>query len=136
MAYSLRLIEDWLAANATAPVLRAPRVLYAVEGALLADGASEPTPAVGPGAGRARAAATPARVYRVELVRQPPPPAGGRVLLEHPIDLTGGSAWAGGSGWLLPCDRVGFDPGGVPPPHRHQGGRLRRLPQGRLHGPG
>ena len=116
MAYSLRLIEDRLAANATAPVSRAPRVLYAVEGALLADGASEPTPAVGPGAGRARAAATPARVYRVELVRQPPPPAGGRVLLEHPIDLTGGSAWAGGSGWLMRCDRVDFDPGGVAPP--------------------
>src|SRR5258705_1775421 len=116
MAYSLRLIEDRLAANATAPVSRAPRVLYAVEGALLADGASEPTPAVGPGAGRARAAATPARVYRVELVRQPPP-AGGRVLLEHPIDLTGGSAWARGSGWLIRCDPVDFDPGGVAPPH-------------------
>jgi quercetin dioxygenase-like cupin family protein len=126
MAYSLRLIEDRLAANATAPVSRAPRVLYAVEGALLADGASEPTPAVGPGAGRARAAATPARVYRVELVRQPPPPAGGRVLLEHPIDLTGGS------GWLMRCDRVDFDPGGVAPPHRHQGGGIRCLLQGRL----
>jgi quercetin dioxygenase-like cupin family protein len=126
MAYSLRLIEDRLAANATAPVSRAPRVLYAVEGALLADGASEPTPAVGPGAGRARAAATPARVYRVELVRQPPPAAGGRVLLEHPIDLTGGS------GWLMRCDRVDFDPGGVAPPHRHQGGGIRCLLQGRL----
>ena len=126
MAYSLRLIEDRLAANATAPVSRAPRVLYAVEGALLADGASEPTPAVGPGAGRARATATPARVYRVELVRQPPPPAGGRVLLEHPIDLTGGS------GWLMRCDRVDFDPGGVAPPHRHQGGGIRCLLQGRL----
>ena len=132
MAYSLRLIEDRLAANATAPVSRAPRVLYAVEGALLADGASEPTPAVGPGAGRARAAATPARVYRAELVRQPPPPAGGRVLLEHPIDLTGGSAWAGGSGWLMRCDRVDFDPGSVAPPHRHQGGGIRCLLQGRL----
>ena len=97
MAYSLRLIEDRLAANATAPVSRAPRVLYAVEGALLADGASEPARAVGPGAGRARAAATPARVYRVELVRQPPPPAGGRVLVEHPIDLAGGTGRAGGT---------------------------------------
>jgi quercetin dioxygenase-like cupin family protein len=126
MAYSLRLIEDRLAANAAAPVSRASRVLYAVEGALLADGIPEPAPAVGPGAGRARAATTAARVYRVELVRQPPPPAGGRVLLEHPIDL------AGGSGWLMRCDRVDFDPGGVAPPHRHQGGGIRCLLQGRL----
>jgi quercetin dioxygenase-like cupin family protein len=126
MAYSLRLIEDRLAANAAAPVSRASRVLYAVEGALLADGISEPAPAVGPGAGRARAATTAARVYRVELVRQPPPPAGGRVLLEHPIDL------AGGSGWLMRCDRVDFDPGGVAPPHRHQGGGIRCLLRGGL----
>jgi len=62
----------------------------------------------------------------VELVRQPPPPAGGRVLLEHPIDL------AGGSGWLMRCDRVDFDPGGIAPPHRHQGGGIRCLLQGRL----
>ena len=59
-------------------------------------------------------------------MRQPPPPAGGRVLLEHPIDL------AGGSGWLMRCDRVDFDPGGVAPPHRHQGGGIRCLLQGRL----
>ena len=126
MAYSLRLIEDRLAANAAAPVSRASRVLYAVEGALLAEGISEPAPAVGPGAARARAATTAARVYRVELVRQPPPPAGGRVLLEHPIDL------AGGSGWLMRCERVDFDPGGVAPPHRHQGGGIRCLLRGRL----
>jgi quercetin dioxygenase-like cupin family protein len=126
MAYSLRLIEDRLAANAAAPVSRASRVLYAVEGALLADGISEPAPAVGPGTGRARAAATATRVYRVELVRQPPPPAGGRVMLEHPIDL------AGGSSWLMRCDRVDFDPGGVAPPHRHQGGGIRCLLRGGL----
>ena len=126
MAHSLRLIEDRLAAGAAAPVSRVPRVLYAAAGALLADGASEPVAAVGPGVGGARAAATAARVYRVELVRQPPPPAGGRVLLEHPIDL------AGGAGWLMRCDRVDFEPGGVAPPHRHQGGGIRCLLQGRL----
>jgi quercetin dioxygenase-like cupin family protein len=126
MAYSLRLIEDRLAPNAPAPVSRAVRVLYAVEGALLADGATEPAPVVGPGAGRARAAGAAARVYRVELVRQPPPPAGGRVLLEHPIDL------AGGSSWLMRCDRVDFDPGGIAPPHRHRGGGIRCLLRGRL----
>lgn len=126
MAHSLRLIEDRLAPGAAAPVSRVPRVLYAAAGALLADGVSEPVAAVGPGVGGARAAATAARVYRVELVRQPPPPAGGRVLLEHPIDL------AGGAGWLMRCDRVDFEPGGVAPPHRHQGGGIRCLLQGRL----
>lgn len=126
MAYSLRLIEDRLAAGVAAPASRVPRVLYAAEGALVADGASEPVTAVGPGAGGVRAAATAARIYRVELVRQPPPPAGGRVLLEHPIDL------AGGAGWLMRCDRVDFEPGGDAPPHRHRGGGIRCLLQGRL----
>jgi quercetin dioxygenase-like cupin family protein len=126
MAHSLRLIEDRLAAGGAAPASRVPRVLYAAEGALLADGTTEPVAAVGPGAAGARAAATAARVYRVELVRQPPPPAGGRVLLEHPIDL------AGGPGWLMRCDRVDFEPGGVAPPHRHRGGGIRCLLRGRL----
>ncbi|HJV54866.1 MAG TPA: cupin domain-containing protein [Methylomirabilota bacterium] len=126
MAHSLRLIEDRLAAGGAAPASRVPRVLYAAEGALLADGTTEPVAAVGPGAAGARAAATAARVYRVELVRQPPPPAGGRVLLEHPIDL------AGGAGWLMRCDRVDFEPGGVAPPHRHRGGGIRCLLRGRL----
>lgn len=126
MAHSLRLIEDRLAAGGAAPASRVPRVLYAAEGALLADGTTEPVAAVGPRAAGARAAATAARVYRVELVRQPPPPAGGRVLLEHPIDL------AGGAGWLMRCDRVDFEPGGVAPPHRHRGGGIRCLLRGRL----
>ena len=126
MAHSLRLIEDRLVAGGAAPASRVPRVLYAAEGALFADGATEPVAAVGPGAAGARAAATAARVYRVELVRQPPPPAGGRVLLEHPIDL------AGGAGWLMRCDRVDFEPGGVAPPHRHRGGGIRCLLRGRL----
>jgi len=126
MAHSLRLIEDRLAAGGAAPASRVPRVLYAAEGALLADGAAGPVAAVGPGAGGARAAATAARVYRVELVQQPPPPAGGRVLLEHPIDL------AGRAGWLMRCDRVDFEPGGVAPSHRHRGGGIRCLLRGRL----
>ncbi|MFI5376016.1 MAG: cupin domain-containing protein [Candidatus Rokuibacteriota bacterium] len=126
MAHCLRLIEDRLAAGGAAPASRVPRVLYAAEGALLADGATEPVAAVGPGAMGARAACTAARVYRVELVRQPPPPAGGRVLLEHPVDL------AGGAGWLMRCDRVDFEPGGVAPPHRHRGGGIRCLLRGRL----
>jgi hypothetical protein len=101
-------------------------VLFAAAGALLPDGAAAPTGAVGPGTRAARAGGERARVYRVELVRQPPPAAGGRVLLEHPIDL------AGGGDWLMRCDRVDFDAGGVAPPHRHRGGGIRCLLRGRL----
>jgi quercetin dioxygenase-like cupin family protein len=126
MAYSLRLIEDRLAAGAAAPAPRAPRVLYAVSGALLGGAAAEPVPAVGPADLTARAGPEGAVLYRAELVRQPPPAAGGRVLLEHPIDLAGREAW------LMRCDRVDFDPGGVAPPHRHRGGGIRCLLRGRL----
>ena len=126
MAYSLRLIEDQLAAGAAASTARAPRVLYAVSGALLGGEATEPVPAVGPADLAAHAGSAGAVLYRVELVRQPPPPAGGRVLLEHPIDL------AGGAGWLMRCDRVDFEPGGIAPPHRHRGGGIRCLLRGRL----
>jgi quercetin dioxygenase-like cupin family protein len=128
MAYSLRLIEDRLDADAAPPAPRpgAPRVLYAVSGALLGGAAAEPVPAVGPADLAARAGPEGTQVYRIELVRQPPPPAGGRVLLEHPIDL------AGGAGWLMRCDRVDFEAGGVAPPHRHRGGGIRCLLRGRL----
>jgi quercetin dioxygenase-like cupin family protein len=126
MAHSHRLIEDRLAAGAAVPPATVPRVLYAREGALVGEGGREPAAVLGPGAARGRAAGAAALVYRVELVRQPPPPAGGRVLLEHPIDL------AGGDGWLMRCDRVDFDPGGVAPWHRHRGGGIRCLLQGAL----
>jgi len=126
MAYSLRLIEDRLAAGGAAPAPRGSRMLYAVSGALLGGEATEPVPAVGPADLAAHAGPAGAVLYRAELVRQPPPPAGGRVLLEHPIDL------AGGAGWLMRCDRVDFEPGGIAPPHRHRGGGIRCLLRGRL----
>jgi quercetin dioxygenase-like cupin family protein len=126
MAYSLRLVVDRLGAGAPAPRSGVARVLYAVSGTLLGGAASGPVPAVGPTDRRARAGAEGALLYRLELVRQPPPPAGGRVLLEHPIDLAGGRAW------LMRCDRVDFEPGGIAPPHRHRGGGIRCLLDGRL----
>jgi quercetin dioxygenase-like cupin family protein len=126
MAYSLRLVEDRLAPGAAAPPSSVPRVLYAAAGTLRPAAGRDPVAAVGPADPEARAGADGARLYRAELVRQPPPPAGGRVLLEHPIDL------AGGTGWLMRCDRVDFEPGGVAPPHRHRGGGIRCLLRGRL----
>jgi quercetin dioxygenase-like cupin family protein len=128
MAYSLRLVEDRLPARAAAPGPHpgAPRVLYAVSGTLVGGEATEPVPAVGPADPSAHAGPEGVVLYRVELVRQPPPPAGGRVLLEHPVDLADGTAW------LMRCDRVDFEPGGIAPPHRHRGGGIRCLLRGRL----
>jgi quercetin dioxygenase-like cupin family protein len=61
-----------------------------------------------------------------EVLRQPPPPARGRVLLEHPIALNPGGAW------LMRCDRVDFVPGGIAPAHGHKGGGIRCLLRGAL----
>ncbi len=139
MPYSLRLIEDTLAPGARyKPALgSAAGVLYLAAGDLHVeddlddDGAA----AASLEPGRARLAAKPsgavagasgARVLRFELVRQPPPPSGGRVLLEHPIALDSGASW------LLRCDRVDFERGGIALPHRHRGGGIRCLLRGRL----
>ena len=134
MPYSLRLIEDALAPGVRyRPALAsAAGVLYLAAGDLHIEGGA----AAGPlEAGRAHLAAKPgaavagasgARVLRFELVRQPPPPAGGRVLLEHPMALDPRASW------LLRCDRVDFDRGGGAPPHRHRGGGIRCLLHGRL----
>lgn len=135
MPYSLRLIEDRLAPGARyTPALGSRAgVLYLASGDLhvAGDGAAAATLE----RGRARMGAAPAaavaggsgaRVLRFELVRQPPPPAAGRVLLEHPVALDAGAPW------ILRCDRVDFERGGTALPHRHRGGGIRCLLQGRL----
>jgi hypothetical protein len=133
--YSLRLIEDTLVPGACyRPALGSTAgVLYLAAGDLHIEGdAAAATPLE---SGRARLAAKPAaavagvsgaRILRFELVRQPPPPAGGRVLLEHPMALDPGASW------LIRCDRVDFDRGGIAPLHRHRGGGIRCLLGGRL----
>lgn len=133
MPYSLRLIEDTLAPGARyQPALgSAAGVLYLAGGEMrVDDGTTRPL-----ARGDARLAARPcaavagaagARVLRFELIRQPPPPAGGRVLLEHPMALDPRASW------LLRCDRVDFERGAVAPPHRHRGGGIRCLLRGRL----
>jgi quercetin dioxygenase-like cupin family protein len=135
MAYSLRLIEDRLAPSAGWETIlpAANRVLYVAAGDVMigADGLRGRIAAdqawCGPGAISGHAGADGAHVLRVELVRQPPPPiAGGTVVLEHPIPLDGEA------GWLMRCDRVDFEPGGVALPHRHRGGGIRRLLRGGL----
>ena len=124
MAHSLRLVEDRLAPGGRLePAARArAAVLYLVSGSaapLERDRAwlQGGVVAAGPAG---------ARILRWELVRQPPSPAGGRVLCEHPLALDPRAAW------LIRCDRVDFEPGAVAPPHGHKGGGIRCLLAGRL----
>jgi hypothetical protein len=130
--YSLRLIEDTLAPGARyRPALAsAAGVLYLAAGDLHIEGGAAAGPLAAGGAQIAAnevvAGASGARVLRFELVRQPPPLAGGRVLLEHPMALDPGASW------LLRCDRVDFERGGIALPHRHRGGGIRCLLHGRL----
>jgi hypothetical protein len=133
--YSLRLIEDTLAPGARyKPALgSAAGVLYLAAGDIHVEGdGGEAAPLESGGArfaakpGAAVAGPSGARLLRFELVRQPPPPAGGRVLLEHPMALDPHGSW------LLRCDRVDFDRGGIALPHRHRGGGIRCLLRGRL----
>ena len=134
MAYSLRLVEDRLAPGGDwpGPLSAAARILYVAAGEVtVAAGADTHRLAAGQawrgaGAIAGRAGDDGAHVLRFELVRQPPPAAHGRVVLEHPIALAGSRAW------LLRCDRVDFEPGGVALPHRHRGGGIRRLLRGHL----
>jgi len=124
MPYSLRLIEDVLAPGTRHETAARPiaRVVYLLDGpveALESDRARLASGAIAAGARGAR-------LLRWELVRQPPPPAGGRVLLEHPLELDAKAAW------LIRCDRVDFERGAVAPSHGHQGGGIRCLLQGRL----
>lgn len=129
-ACSLRLFRDRLGApSRTLPP--AARVLYTHTGDLVVThaGAIATVPADsawhGAGVCTVGAAAASATVLRWELV---PPEAGrdGGLVLEQVIDL------APGAGWLMRCDRVDFDPGGVALPHRHRGGGIRCLVTGSL----
>lgn len=127
---TLRLVRDRLAPRQSRALPAANRVLYAHTGdvAVQHDGAESTL-----GAGRAwygagacsLSADSGATVLRWDLVTGAAPPQGDLVL-EHALDLTPGA------GWLMRCDRVDFDPGGVALPHRHRGGGIRCLVAGLL----
>jgi quercetin dioxygenase-like cupin family protein len=129
--WSLRLFRDRLAGAASRALPPAARVLYAHTGDVVVthDGVTatvtQDSAWHGAGACTARAGAAGATLLRWELVRTA---AGrdGEVVLEQVMDLVPGGAW------LMRCDRVDFDPGGVAPWHRHRGGGIRCLLQGRL----
>ena len=135
MAWSLRLVEHRLEVGALHSFPKGPRVIFVRAGTirLVTPGGGEGGPPVGQDAAVFAAGACGVQSYRdaltllvFELVRQPPPPAGGRTLLEHPMALDPKAAW------LMRCDRVDFAPGGVAPRHGHRGGGLRCLLRGAL----
>ena len=133
MAWSLRLVEHRLEAGELLSFTGGPRVIFVRAGALRVVGADPDQAHVGADAAVFAAEASGVQSYRealavlvFELVPQPPPPARGRVLLEHPIALAAGRAW------LMRCDRVDFVPGGVAPAHGHKGGGIRCLLRGAL----
>ena len=72
-----------------------------------------------------RARETEATLLRWELVAADAA-ADGELVLEQAMDLVPAAAW------LMRCDRVEFDPGGIALPHRHRGGGIRCLVAGAL----
>lgn len=130
-ATTLRLVRDRLASRQSRAVPAANRVLYAhaggvavrhdgVDSALGADRAWH-----GAGACTLSAGFDGATVLRWELVTDAAP-GEGELVLAHALDLAPAGAW------LMRCDRVDFDPGGIALPHRHRGGGIRCLVAGSL----
>lgn len=135
MAWSLRLVEHRLEVGALRSFPKGPRVIVVRAGTirLVTPGDAEGGALVGQDAAVFAAGAGGVQSYRdaltffvFELVRQPPPPGEGRLLLEHPIALDPKAAW------LMRCDRVDFAPGGTAPRHGHRGGGIRCLLRGAL----
>lgn len=143
MSYALRLTEDRFEPGVRRarllPALN--RVLYVRSGELVATVGGRPVeiPADrgwhAAGACAVAAGSAGATVLRYELVRKPgAPPADpgpepgvtSRPLLEHAIDLDPAQRY------LMRNDRVDFAPGGEALAHRHRGGGIRCLVQGRL----
>jgi quercetin dioxygenase-like cupin family protein len=154
-ARALRLTEDRLASHARLALPPAPRVIYALTGAVtvatqlgaLLHDAVPATISNGPPTERAGLAApatittgaaeltvgeVPATALRFELVAAGAPDAApapfvtSRRLLEHALDLDPAGAW------LMRCDRVDWAPGGIALPHGHRGGGIRYLLAGTL----
>ena len=129
-ARHLRLFRDRVTPGQSWTLPPAARVLYAHTGDLVVghDSATAPVPAEtawhGAAACEVRAAAG-ATVLRWELVQEDAA-RDGELVLEQAMELAPAEAW------LMRCDRVDFDPGGVALPHRHRGGGIRCLVAGTL----
>src|SRR5262245_34837289 len=125
-AATLRLFRDRLDAAQTRALPPAPRVLYAQGGDVgVVHGGAPTSVAVdsawfGSGACEVRGNGVAVTVLRWELVAATAR-RDGELVLEQAMELDAGASW------LMRCDRVDFDPGGVAWPHRHRGGGIRCL---------
>jgi len=130
-ARALRLFRDRLEPGGRRTLARAHRVLYAEAGGVAVNHADTPARLAAAGAWHgAGACVLTAGDAGATLLRWELGPAGaagdGELVLEQPMDLDAGGPW------LMRCDRVDFDPGGVALPHRHRGGGIRCLLAGAL----
>ncbi|HEX9820472.1 MAG TPA: hypothetical protein VGD07_12800 [Methylomirabilota bacterium] len=130
-ARALRLFRDRLVPGERRTLPPANRVLYAQAGGAAVSQAGATTGLTagaawhGPGACELAAGDGGATLLRWELVPCDTT-ADGELVLEQVMDLSAAGAW------LMRCDRVDFDPGGVALPHRHRGGGIRCLVAGGL----
>ncbi|HEX2441816.1 MAG TPA: hypothetical protein VHT71_26125 [Methylomirabilota bacterium] len=125
---TLRLFRDALASGRSRTLPAAPRVLYAASGTLEVGHAGATTAIGADSAWHGTGACTvggQGSGLRWELVPASAP-LEGELVLEQVMDL------APSASWLMRCDRVDFDPGGVALPHRHRGGGIRCLIAGSL----
>lgn len=128
---TLRLFRDALVPGRPHALPAANRVLYAQAGGVVVrhDGTASALAVdrawFGAGPCTVSADGAGATVLRWELV-DAAAPREDVPLLEHAMDLAPEAAW------LMRCDRVDFDPGGVALPHRHRGGGIRCLIAGSL----
>jgi quercetin dioxygenase-like cupin family protein len=126
----LRLFRDRLAPGQPRTLPPADRVLYAQAGDVTVNHTGAPVPLAADSAWHgAGACALTAGAAGVTLLRWELAPVDavrdGEPVLEQVMDLAAGA-------WLMRCDRVDFDPGGVALPHRHRGGGIRCLVAGSL----
>lgn len=127
---TLRLFRDRIGRGDARSLPAAPRVLYAASAEVSVRHAGATTRIARDSAWHASGACVvsgdaEATVLRWELVPAAAP-AEGELVLEQAMDVPAGA------GWLMRCDRVDFDPGGVALPHRHRGGGIRCLVAGSL----
>jgi quercetin dioxygenase-like cupin family protein len=128
MATTLRLVRDRLAPGSARSLPAVDRVLYVQSGGITVGGVAVATDSAWYGAGACTLTAGPAgaTLLRWELGAAEPAAGADELVLAQAMDLPAGGAW------LMRCDRVDFDPGGVALPHRHRGGGIRCLLAGTL----
>jgi len=138
--YSLALTRDTLDAGARAPRVLPPlnRVLYVLAGEILVRADDKDTRFEKATGWHSAAACTVASLTGATILRyefrhdgaphggEEAPHAGSAMLLEHLVELDPSHPY------LMRADRVDFDPGGVALPHRHKGGGIRYLLEGRI----